>query len=206
MSLGCEEISLNQGEDENGSADAESDGTAGDKSMLVEPDISRIPADISLTSTAFNQGGAIPALYTGAGEDISPPLQWSNVPDDAQALVLVVQDIDSPSPDPWVHWLLYGIPADTNELPAGIARGNATITEPIEAMQGRNSFSFNDIGWRGPAPPEGDSAHRYVFRLFALDANPELEGGLKYDDLMAEIEDNIIAMGELIGAYTSPGQ
>ncbi len=156
---------------------------------------------IELTSTAFSEGERIPAKYTGDGQDVSPPLSWSGLPERTKELALICDDPDAPSAEPWVHWVIYKIPADCGGLPEGVAK-TAQLDEPPGALQGRNSWpSGQTIGYRGPAPPPGHGVHRYFFRLCALDAELAAEPGKEKRALLREMADHILDEGQLMGTY-----
>src|SRR5947207_8123336 len=119
---------------------------------------------MNLTSGAFAAGQPIPRKYTGdSKENVSPPLTWGAPPKGTQALALVVDDPDAPTPQPWVHWLIYNIPPDVRTLPKGVAP-EATLRGPAGALQGKNSWG--GVGYRGPEPPQGHGVHHYHFRLY----------------------------------------
>jgi Raf kinase inhibitor-like YbhB/YbcL family protein len=149
---------------------------------------------IELESAAFAPGGPIPTRYTCDGDDISPPLQWSDPPTRTQSFALIVDDPDAPS-GTWVHWVLYNLPADTRSLAEAI---------PSDAdLQGgsRNgSNSWKRLGYGGPCPPGG--THRYFFKLYALDTVLNLDSGESKDSLLQALEGHILAQGELMGTYT----
>jgi hypothetical protein len=153
---------------------------------------------ITIQSPAFAPNDSIPRRHTGDGDDVSPPLLWSGVPDAARELVLIVDDPDAPVGD-WVHWLVYGIPADALGLPEGISVGVQRLAAPRGAIQGRNSW--NKIGYGGPAPPKGHGVHHYHFKLYALDKPLGLEPDATKPALLAAMQGHIIAQGELIGTY-----
>lgn len=155
------------------------------------------PMKLTITSKAFADGQNIPTKYTGDGQDVSPPLAWSGVPPETKELALIVDDPDAPSPQPWVHWVAYKIPADVAELAEGIA-AKAELTVPAGALQGKNSWG--SIGYRGPAPPPG-GVHHYYFKLYALDAKLNLTPGADKDALLAGMKPHILAEGKLIGTY-----
>lgn len=148
---------------------------------------------IELTSPAFGQGEAIPTKYTCDGEDISPPLQWQNLPDGTESLAFIMDDPDAPR-GTWVHWVLYDIPAAASELPENVAPAN---TVPGGGSQGTSSF--RRVGYDGPCPPGG--SHRYFFKLYALDSRLDLAAGATKEQLLAAMEGHILAQGELMGAY-----
>ena len=121
---------------------------------------------LKLVSSAFEEGAAIPKKYTCEGQDISPPLAWSGVPQRTKSLVLIVDDPDAPDPKAptmtWVHWVLYNLPANATGLPEGV-----TIKSlPAGTMVGRNDWKRASYG--GPCPPI--VRHRYFHKLYALDA------------------------------------
>lgn len=156
---------------------------------------------IQLTSSAFADGQPIPAKYTGEDEDLSPPLSWSGVPEGTRELALICEDPDAPTPEPWVHWVLYKIPVSLSGLPEGLSK-TARLKQPEGALQGKNSWPTGQtVGYRGPMPPPGHGRHRYVFKLYALDARMVLEPGLTKKRLLEEIHDAVIGEGQLIGTY-----
>ena len=149
----------------------------------------------TLKSTAFENGGEIPARYTCQGDDISPPLSWSDVPEGTRSLALIVEDPDAPDPAApertWVHWVLYNIPPTVNELPEGM------LTPPEGALEGINDWERR--GYGGPCPPVG--RHRYFHILYALDITVR---ELDYPDrqqLWQVIADNVLAEAQLVGMY-----
>src|SRR5262245_65191473 len=110
---------------------------------------------MKLTSTAFSEGGMIPKQYAYKDKNLSPPLAWSDVPPGTKSFALICDDPDAPRKDPWVHWVIFNIPADRRELPEGVK------AEKIGAKQGTNDYQ--ETGYGGPAPPSG--THRYYFKL-----------------------------------------
>jgi len=153
---------------------------------------------ITITSKAFEPGSPIPVDHTVDGRDRSPPLAWSGVPAGAVELALVCDDPDAPTPSPWVHWVIYDMPAGTTSLPEGVP-ANKRLDEPPGAHHGLNSWS--EIGYRGPAPPPGHGVHHYAFTLYALDTDLDLMPGLTRDELLGTIGDHVLATGRLIGTY-----
>jgi Raf kinase inhibitor-like YbhB/YbcL family protein len=149
---------------------------------------------IELTSPAFQDGQPIPVAHTGDGQDASPPLGWGSLPDGTQSLALICDDPDAPG-GTWVHWVLYGLPANADGLPENVP---AAEHVPNGAKQGLNDF--RRIGYGGPCPPRGP-AHRYFFRLYALDTDIGLRPGATQADLRARMEGHILAEGELMGTY-----
>jgi Raf kinase inhibitor-like YbhB/YbcL family protein len=155
---------------------------------------------ILVTSSAFADNQPIPRKYTGDGQDVSPPLAWKNLPAGTRELALVCDDPDAPTPEPWVHWVIYKIPADTAGLPENV-HPQPKLAAPKGALQGLNSWtSGRTVGYRGPAPPPG-KAHRYRFQLYALDAPLELPAEADKKALLRAIEGHVLAEGVLTGTY-----
>jgi Raf kinase inhibitor-like YbhB/YbcL family protein len=155
---------------------------------------------IQLTSTAIDNNAPIPRIYTGDADDRSPPLAWEGAPDDAKEFAMICDDPDAPSAQPWVHWVIYSIPADVRSLPEGLPR-NAQLDKPIAAKQGKNSWpSGATVGYRGPQPPPG-KAHHYHFHLYALDTKLDLSPSATKDALLKAMDGHILAEGELVGTY-----
>lgn len=153
---------------------------------------------ITVRSTAFDDGQPIPGRHTEDGEDISPGLSWSGLPAGTKELALIVDDPDAPRAEPWVHWVLYKIPADIADLAEGVPYAD-TLAAPAGALQGKNTWGT--IGYRGPAPPRGHGTHHYHFQLYALDAPLKVDPGLDKDGLLAAMKGHILDQGELIGTY-----
>lgn len=143
---------------------------------------------IQLTSSAFEHGGTIPQKYTCDGADISPPLAWSSVPQATQSLALIMDDPDAPL-GTWVHWVLFDIPAEVRELPEG-------ATEL--GVDGQNSW--RRTGYGGPCPPPG-KPHRYIFKLYALDTQLNLQAGVDRKAVERAMQGHILVQGELMGMY-----
>jgi hypothetical protein len=160
---------------------------------------------MNLTSTAFDPGQPIPRKHTGEGEDVSPPLNWSGVPDGTEELALIVDDPDAPTDRPWVHWVIYRIPADAGGLREGIPREKHLSTPP-GARQGVNGWpaggdAKGNIGYRGPMPPPGHGRHRYYFRLYALDAELDLAAEATKQEVLDAMEGHILAEAVVMGTY-----
>jgi Raf kinase inhibitor-like YbhB/YbcL family protein len=152
---------------------------------------------LTITSTAFLDGGEIPTRYTCQGEDISPPLDWRGVPDNARSLVLIVDDPDAPDPKAprmtWVHWVLFNLSPDTPGLQEGAG------PDELPAGTGQGTNSWNRTGYGGPCPPVG--RHRYFHKLYALDTVLDLSGKPTNKVLEAAMQGHIIGQAELIGTY-----
>lgn len=148
-----------------------------------------VATTITVTSSAFSNGAVIPPRYTCSGEDVSPPISWSGVPDGAQSLALTVIDPDAPG-KPFVHWVVFGLPASSS----GLTEGEA----PRGILQGRNDFGSN--GYRGPCPPAG-APHHYHFKVYALDTKLSLQSGASEAAFEDAIKGRVIATGELVGTF-----
>jgi hypothetical protein len=146
---------------------------------------------LEITSPAFAHEQGIPELYTCKGQDISPPLQWSQPPAGTQSFVLIMDDPDAPI-GTWDHWLVFNLPAETRELTEAVSG------LPSGAQPGRNSWRRNDYG--GPCPP-GGARHRYFFKLYALDTRLDLLDGARKAKLEKAMDGHILAQAELIGIY-----
>ena len=146
-----------------------------------------------MTSTAFAQGDPIPPKYTCDGEDISPPLQWSDAPVDTRSFVLIADDPDAPI-SPWAHWLLYNLPSESCALPEAVSP-DAEL--PDGSRQGKNGWGR--LGYGGPWAPKG--THRYFFKLYALDTMLELLPGASKEALLQAMGGHILAQAWLMGLY-----
>jgi Raf kinase inhibitor-like YbhB/YbcL family protein len=149
---------------------------------------------LELSSPAFGGGGAIPRKHTGEGDDVAPPLAWSNVPDGVGSFAVICHDPDAPLVTPghygFVHWVLYNIPGSVR----GLAEGAR------EHTSGRNDFG--KAGYGGPMPPEGHGTHHYFFWLLALDEEREFPPGLTLWEFLEQAEPNVVAMNRLVGTYS----
>ena len=120
---------------------------------------------MSLTTTAWPDGGSIPAQFTQAGPQISPPLSWADVPDGVVSFVLIAHDLDAAignGTDDILHWMLWNIPAATRSLPEAIAQAT-------QLPDGTRQISVSGPYYRGPGAPAAGPRHHYVFELYALD-------------------------------------
>ncbi|MDH7511662.1 MAG: YbhB/YbcL family Raf kinase inhibitor-like protein [Clostridiales bacterium] len=149
--------------------------------------------DMKITSTAFEESGMIPRKYTCDGEDVSPPLAWTGVPEGAKTIALISDDPDAPV-GTWVHWVLFNLPAAEKGLPEAVPPDEELKNG---AKQGQNDF--RRIGYGGPCPPGG--THRYFFKLYALDTVLNLPAGATKAELLKAMEGHILAQGQLMGKY-----
>ena len=144
----------------------------------------------ALISSAFTEGGPIPREHTCDGKDAAPPLAWSGAPAGVETFALIADDPDAPG-RVWVHWVLFNLPGTAAALPESLA----------EAEQGRNDFKR--AGYGGPCPPPG-KPHRYVFKLYALDAVLSLKAGATKADVERAIQGHVLGTAQLIGVYARP--
>jgi Raf kinase inhibitor-like YbhB/YbcL family protein len=142
----------------------------------------------ALESGVFENAQAIPSRHSCEGEDVSPPLRWTNVPEGTRSLALVVDDPDAPG-GVFTHWIAWGL----DPAAEGLGEGESAPRE------GQNDFGTT--GYRGPCPPSGHGRHRYVFRLYALDSDPELAAGAAKTELEQAIEGHVLTTAELVGTY-----
>jgi len=143
---------------------------------------------MAVTSTAFEEGAAIPARHTCDGDDVSPPLEWSGAPDGTAAFAVIVDDPDARG---FIHWLVADLPAGRTSLGEGESAGT----------EGRNDF--RRAGWGGPCPPSG--THRYAFTVYALSEPTGVREGFAGDEIRAAMEGKILATGQLTGTYSREG-
>lgn len=162
--------------------------------LSFEGDISMA---ITLKSSAFGHQSEIPRQFTCEGTDVSPSLSWSNIPQNAKSLVLIVDDPDAPDPVApkliWVHWILYNIPPTVTGLPENIVPKDL----PSGTLEGKNDW--NQTSYRGPCPPIG--RHRYFFKLYALDSVLADMNSPNKAQLEQAMAGHIIGHAELIGTY-----
>ena len=151
------------------------------------------PSEMKLRSPAFDYHTRIPSRHAGDGEDLSPPLTWSAVPDGAASFAILCHDPDAPLVRDgrfgFVHWLLYGIPGHVRSLEEGTHLG----------VRGRNDFGRS--GYGGPMPPEGHGTHHYYFWILALDQALELDPDLELGTFLERVEPHLLGMNRLVGTY-----
>ena len=163
------------------------------------------PTTLHLTSEAFANGAPIPTKYASnasGGENVSPALAWSGVPDRTRELVLIVEDPDAPMANPFVHWILHRLSPTIRNLPMGVP-----TTTQVPALQGavQGQNDMKKRGWYGPEPPLGHGVHHYHFQLFALDTQLSISPEASVKDLVAAMKGHVLAEGEIIGTYERKG-
>ena len=170
------------------------------KAQQNQPDNQKMEGQsmsLVLKTDAFADGEMIPMKYTCDGDDVSPKLMWEGVPKGTRSLALICDDPDAPV-GLWVHWIIYNIPPEVTQLPENVDKNSAQLTGKLQgARQGVNSWG--KIGYGGPCPPKGP-AHRYFFKLYALDT---VIPGEKLDKKALEraMEGHILAQAQIMGKY-----
>ncbi len=153
---------------------------------------------MELKSDAFRNGGDIPDKYTCDGEDISPPLRWGDLPYETKSLVLIMTDPDAPV-GTWTHWTVYSLMSDSDSLEENIPK----VGRLDDGMK-QGTTDFRHVGYGGPCPPEG-KPHHYYFKLYALDAIPELDPKATKPEISKAMEGHVISHAELVGFYERGG-
>jgi Raf kinase inhibitor-like YbhB/YbcL family protein len=157
---------------------------------IADTELTGVNASIEVTSPAFGYNEPIPPQYTADGEGLSPPFEWRCVPMNAEAVVVLVEDADSPTSRPQVHAIMWDLPGTDASLPEG-------------ALQDKRCAANDALAatWLPPDPPPGHGTHRYVFQVFALDDVPRFESRPGRTALLDKIKGHVIAKGLLIGTY-----
>lgn len=150
------------------------------------------PATLTVRSPAFGAGQPIPEGNSAYSSSFPPEIAWENIPEAAQSLVLLCEDPDAPNPKPFVHWILYDIPA----------RASNTLSAAGTAREGTNSKGQK--GYFGPRPPLNDPPHHYHFEVFALDIMPPLPEGAERQAVLECLAGHVLAKGELVGTFAAP--
>lgn len=157
------------------------------------------PAILTLESSAFTNGRRLPTRYTQDGRNVSPSLSWRNLPIGTVTMALICEDPDAPQDEPWVHWLLYNVPALRLRLPEGVSPSE----EPEEvdgALQGINSSET--VGYDGPLPPVGHGTHHYIFKVYAVDRALDLRPRATKEELLRALKGHILATAEVMATYS----
>lgn len=147
--------------------------------------------NLKIRSSVFDSQGKIPKKYSGYGENISPPLEWSGAPQNTREFALVCFDPDAPLPRGFVHWVLYGIPASVTRLTEG--QKESAFTSGVNGT--------GKTGYMGPQPPKGHGPHHYFFWVYALDSEMGLRPGLSLERLWDAIEDHVLEQARIVGIY-----
>ncbi|MCG6537223.1 MAG: YbhB/YbcL family Raf kinase inhibitor-like protein [Syntrophales bacterium LBB04] len=149
---------------------------------------------MQITSTAFTEGNIIPAKYTCDGRDISPPLEWKDVPANTKSFALISDDPDAPG-GMWVHWVIYNIPSHVTKFDE-----NVTHEKEFKNGMRQGNNDWPKLGYGGPCPPSG--VHRYYFKIYALDGILDLKPGATKAQLLQAMKGYILAEAQLMGKYS----
>jgi Raf kinase inhibitor-like YbhB/YbcL family protein len=151
--------------------------------------------NIKITSSAFQDSSVIPLKYACEGDNISPPLSWTGIPNGTKSLAIICDDPDAPM-GIWTHWIIYNIPPDKTNFDESI---HTDVKLADGSIQGANDFG--DIGYSGPCPPAG-YPHRYYFTIYALDVMLSLKDKATRSDIDDAIQNHILGKGQLIGTFS----
>jgi len=159
------------------------------------------PQPFDVSSNAFPNHGTVPLKYTAYGDNISPELSWTGLPEGTQQIALVMDDPVAPTPEPFSHWVAYNIPATATGLPENLSKETRVTNVPaLEGMiNGVNGI--RQTGYFGPRPPVDGKDHAYHFWVYALDTKLDLPEGLNKQQLQDAIREHIIGVGMLMGHY-----
>ena len=148
-------------------------------------------AAFNLHTGSFTPQASIPILYTCDGKDISPEFDWQNMPDKTESFAFIMHDVDAPGGD-FYHWVLYNIPKRILSFPEGMKE------IPTSVLVGKNSWNVSE--YKGPCPPQG-KAHRYIFTIYALDADLRLAPGQTAEAIKKAIKSHILGQAQLSATY-----
>ena len=168
-----------------------------EKLTVMSPDFAGVPDTITVSSKAFANGETIPSRYTEDGAKVSPPIAWSGIPAGTAAVVLLIEDADSPTPSPLVHGIAWSLAAADGMLEEGMLKSEGSGGWP-QAL-GKNSFFKAE--YLPPDPPSGHGAHHYAFQIFALDHALDLEDEPGRGALTEAMKTHVLAKGYLVGLY-----
>ncbi len=160
----------------------------------------------ALKSKAFRNNQKIPAKYTCEGQNVSPQLSWSGVPEDTKSFAIICDDPDAPTKEPFVHWVIFNINGEVKGLPENILPKKffknirkSNEERLVNVKQGTNNFG--KIGFGGPCPPKGHGVHRYFFKIYALNKVLRLKAGSTKDQLLRAMKGHILAETKLVGKF-----
>jgi len=171
---------------------------AGREKLVCERDeFAAVPVAIDLASGAFGDGEPMPSRYTADGERLSPPLAWRGTPAECRGLVLIVEDPDAPSLQPFTHLLAFDLPPDLTALPEGLFK--SPRHEGLDEDLGRNAY--RQAAYLPPDPPTGHGEHRYVFQLFALNHRLDFDRPPSRREVIEAMHGHVLAIGVLTATY-----
>jgi Raf kinase inhibitor-like YbhB/YbcL family protein len=154
---------------------------------------------MAIRSPSFRHMGGIPARHSKEGGDVSPALEWSGVPAGTRELAVIMDDPTASSASPWVHWVVYGIPATATGLPEGVPVGKERLdAAPAGAIQGKNSWKT--IGYTGPFP-EGNKPHQYQLWVYAIDTPLPLGPGATAENVIDAMRGHVLGSGRMVGTF-----
>lgn len=165
--------------------------------MKVDP---ILETGVVVTCPAQGPDGRLADKHSAYHDNISPPLQWTDVPD-VKAWAVVVEDPDAPREQPFLHWMIWNIEGGITALPQGVVNAARPVT-PQAAIQGKNDNG--SYGWFGPRPPPGHGLHHYYFQVFALDDFLPMDEDTRLDELLNALKGHTIAKGEMVATYEAP--
>jgi Raf kinase inhibitor-like YbhB/YbcL family protein len=152
---------------------------------------------LTVTSSAFKDGGSIPKKYSGLGEEISPPLEINSIHSNAKSIAIVMDDPDAPLPITIIHWVLWNIPIEYNNIPENIPHSKI-VKELGNAHQGKRMFG--KTGYMGPNPPFG--VHTYRFHIYTLDTFLDIKPEAKFKQLKSKMEGHILQYSLFTGKFS----
>lgn len=155
---------------------------------------------VVVMSPSQDPDGRLDARHSADGDNVSPPLTWTAV-EGAESYALIVEDPDAPQDLPFVHWMIWNIPAEAGGLPEGVPLA-MNIGAPHPIIQGKNDAGT--YGWYGPKPPPGHGVHRYYFQVFALDKRLEMSPDTPLPELLNALKGDTIAKGEMVATFETP--
>lgn len=170
-----------------------------DKLACQSEALAAVPSSLTVTSPAFEEGQPVPVRYTDDGEKMSPPIAWRGVPERARSVAILIEDADSPTPQPLVHAIIHGLPGHDGLLTEG-ALDHERASRSDAARLGRNSYLMQR--YLPPDPPPGHGAHRYVIQVFAADVEPGFGKAPGRSELLDWLAAHALAKGSLVGTYT----
>jgi Raf kinase inhibitor-like YbhB/YbcL family protein len=172
---------------------------AGPNNTFWAAPANQAPETLVVTSAAFGDGAEIPKRFTEDGSKTSPSLAWSGAPATAAAVIIVVEDPDSPTPEPFVHLLAEVDGQGASFVESAFLEGS--LADGV--VLGHNTM--RKLGWLPPDPPTGHGPHHYLFQVYALDHKPGLKTGAEKHDFEHALKGHVIARGKMSGVYERPG-
>ncbi|MCX7044727.1 MAG: YbhB/YbcL family Raf kinase inhibitor-like protein [Candidatus Sumerlaeota bacterium] len=155
-------------------------------------------ASLTVQSAAFAPGAPVAKKYSRGGDNVAPQLEWSGAPKETREFALIMDDPDAPVAEPWVHWVVYAIPASVTSFPEGKSGANVPAS-PAGIKEGKNTWGI--AKYDGPEPPKGHGTHHYHFKVYALDAPVTLKAGATKAELLKAMQSHILAQGEVVGTF-----